>query len=65
MRRDILAAAEQVGAQVYLPPLALCGDNAAMIGDPRAITEVPGWQSQGHDPESRCAAKLTILGETL
>ncbi len=32
IRRDILAAAEQVGAQVYLPPLALCGDNAAMIG---------------------------------
>jgi hypothetical protein len=29
---DILAAAEKLGATVYLPPLKLCGDNAAMIG---------------------------------
>ncbi len=32
IRADILAAAAQLGAQVYLPPLSLCGDNAAMIG---------------------------------
>ena len=32
IRRDILAAAESLGARVYLPPLSLCGDNAAMIG---------------------------------
>ena len=32
IRADILAAAEKLGAQVYLPPLSLCGDNAAMIG---------------------------------
>lgn len=32
IRRDILAAADKLGAQVYLPPLSLCGDNAAMIG---------------------------------
>ena len=32
IRRDILAAAQQLGAQVYMPPLSLCGDNGAMIG---------------------------------
>ena len=32
IRRDILAAAENIGAKVYLPPLSLCGDNAAMVG---------------------------------
>lgn len=32
IRRDILQVAEKLGAQVYMPPLKLCGDNAAMIG---------------------------------
>ena len=32
IRRDILAAAQRLGAQVYMPPLKLCGDNGAMIG---------------------------------
>ena len=32
IRRDILAAAEALGAQVFMPPLSLCGDNGAMIG---------------------------------
>ena len=32
IRRDILAAAEKLVAQVYMPPLKLCGDNGAMIG---------------------------------
>ena len=32
IRRDILAAAEKLGTEVFLPPLSLCGDNAAMIG---------------------------------
>ena len=32
IRADILAAAEKLDATVYLPPLSLCGDNAAMIG---------------------------------
>ncbi len=32
IRADILAAAEKLGAQVYMPPLSLCGDNGAMIG---------------------------------
>ncbi len=32
IRRDILTAAEKLGARVFMPPLSLCGDNAAMIG---------------------------------
>ena len=32
IRHDILEAAEQLGVQVYMPPLKLCGDNGAMIG---------------------------------
>jgi N6-L-threonylcarbamoyladenine synthase len=32
IRRDITAAAEKLGAEVFMPPLSLCGDNGAMIG---------------------------------
>ncbi len=32
IRRDLMNAAEKLGAQVFMPPLKLCGDNAAMIG---------------------------------
>ena len=32
IRTDILDSARKLGVEVYLPPLSLCGDNAAMIG---------------------------------
>lgn len=32
IRADFVAAAKQAGATLYMPPLRLCGDNAAMIG---------------------------------
>ena len=32
IRRDLNAAAEQLGVKLFMPPLSLCGDNAAMIG---------------------------------
>ena len=32
IRADLLAAMEKLGVTVYMPPLSLCGDNAAMIG---------------------------------
>ena len=32
IRRDFARAAERAGVQLYVPPLRLCGDNAAMIG---------------------------------
>ena len=30
-QKDLLAAAKGLGAEVYMPPLSLCGDNGAMI----------------------------------
>lgn len=32
IRRDFELAAKKAGAVLYMPPLSLCGDNAAMIG---------------------------------
>ena len=32
IRADFAAACERAGAKLYVPPLKLCGDNAAMIG---------------------------------
>ena len=32
IRADFAAATEKAGAQLFVPPLRLCGDNAAMIG---------------------------------
>ncbi len=32
IRRDFSEAAERAGAKLFIPPLKLCGDNAAMIG---------------------------------
>ena len=32
LRRALGQMAQQKNARLYLPPLALCGDNAAMIG---------------------------------
>ena len=32
IRHDICDAAQKLGAEVYMPSLSLCGDNAAMIG---------------------------------
>ena len=29
---EVYLAAEKAGAQLFVPPLRLCGDNAAMIG---------------------------------
>ena len=32
IRKDLQDAAEKLGAELYMPPLKLCGDNGAMIG---------------------------------
>lgn len=32
LRKNLAAACERQGWQLYMPPLSLCGDNAAMIG---------------------------------
>ncbi len=62
IRRDILAAAETLGAQVYMPPLSLCGDNGAMIGA-QAYYEYLAGNTAGM--ELNAYATKSILGEAL
>ena len=62
IRADILAAAEKLGATVYMPPLSLCGDNAAMIGA-QAYYE---WKAGNvADMSLNAYATKSILGEAL
>ena len=62
IRHDILAAAERMGAEVYMPPLSLCGDNGAMIGA-QAYYE---WKAGNvADMSLNAYATKSILGETL
>lgn len=62
IRRDILAAAERLGAKVYMPPLSLCGDNAAMIGSQAYYEYLAGNVA---DMSLNAYATKSILGETL
>jgi len=62
IRRDILTEAEKLGVQVYLPPLHLCGDNAAMIGA-QAYFEYLAGNTAGMDLNAY--ATKSILGEKL
>ena len=62
IRKDVMRLAEELGVSVYLPPLSLCGDNAAMIGS-QAFYE---YQT-GNIADMRLNAYATksIIGETL
>ena len=60
IRRDILKAAEELDAQVFMPPLSLCGDNAAMIGS-QAFYEYLAGNTAGM--ELNAYATKSILGE--
>ncbi len=62
IRADILAAAEKLGAQVYMPPLSLCGDNGAMIGSQAYYEYLAGNTA---DMSLNAYATKSILGETL
>ena len=62
IRRDILEAAKQLGAEVYMPPLSLCGDNGAMIGA-QAYYEYLAGNIAGMDLNAY--ATKSILGETV
>ena len=62
IRSDILASAESMGVKVYLPPLKLCGDNAAMIGA-QAYYEFLAGNIAGMDLNAY--ATKSILGEML
>ena len=62
IRRDILAAAEGLGVRVSMPPLSLCGDNAAMIGAQGYYEYLAGNLG---DMTLNAYATKSILGETL
>lgn len=62
IRADIIDAAKNLGAEVYLPPLKLCGDNAAMIGAQGYYEYLAGNVS---GMELNAYATKSILGETL
>ena len=62
IRADMQAAAEKMGATLYMPPLHLCGDNAAMIGA-QAYYEFLAGNVAGM--ELNAYATKSILGEAL
>ena len=62
IRKDILDAAKELGAEVYLPPLSLCGDNAAMIGAQAYYEYLAGNVA---DMSLNAYATKSILGEAL
>lgn len=62
IRHDILEAAQKLGAQVYMPPLKLCGDNGAMIGAQAYYEYLAGNTA---DMSLNAYATKSILGEAL
>ena len=62
IRHDILEAAKTLGAQVYMPPLKLCGDNGAMIGS-QAYYEFKAGNVA--DMSLNAYATKSILGESV
>ena len=62
IRGDILKAAGELGAEVYLPPLKLCGDNGAMIGAQAYYEFLAGNVA---DMRLNAYATKSILGEAL
>lgn len=62
IRKDILTAANALGAEVFLPPLSLCGDNAAMIGSQAYYEYLSGNVA---DMSLNAYATKSILGEKI
>ena len=62
IRGDLLAAAEKLGAEVFMPPLKLCGDNAAMIGAQAYYEYLAGNVA---DMSLNAYATKSILGEKI
>ena len=62
IRKDLCAAAEKAGYTLFMPPLSLCGDNAAMIGS-QAYYEF--LNENIADMNLNAYATKSILGETL
>ena len=62
IRKDLTAVAEKLGAQIYMPPLSLCGDNGAMIGAQGYYEYLAGNVA---DMSLNAYATKSILGEQL
>lgn len=62
IRKDILEAAGKMGVSVCLPPLKLCGDNAAMIGAQAYYEYLSGNIA---DMSLNAYATKSILGEAI
>ncbi len=62
IRRELTAMAQRLGAEIYMPPLRLCGDNAAMIGA-QAYYEFLSGNTAGM--ELNAYATKSILGEQI
>ena len=62
IRKDLQSAARSLGAELYMPPLSLCGDNAAMIGAQGYYEYLAGHVA---DMGLNAYATKTILGESL
>lgn len=62
IRHDITEAARKLGAEVYMPPLKLCGDNGAMIGAQGYYEYMAGNVA---DMSLNAYATKSILGEAL
>lgn len=62
IRHDVTVAAQKLGAEVYMPPLKLCGDNGAMIGSQGYYEYMVGNVA---DMTLNAYATKSILGEAL
>ena len=62
IRRDMTQAVNKMGGTLYMPPLSLCGDNAAMIGAQAYYEFLAGHTT---DMTLNAYATKSILGEAL
>jgi len=62
IRADVLKAAADLNSTVYMPPLSLCGDNAAMIGSQAYYEYLSGNLA---DMRLNAYATRSILGEAI
>ena len=62
IRRDMTQAVSKMGGTLYMPPLSLCGDNAAMIGAQAYYEFLAGHTT---DMTLNAYATKSILGEAL
>lgn len=62
IRKDVLLISEKLGVDIYMPPLSLCGDNAAMIGAQAYYEYLAGNTA---DMSLNAYATKSILGEKI